>query len=105
MPIMEISVIPVGTKATSISQYIADALEVLGKEKEIVYEITATGTIIEASSLEILLDMVKKIHKRALERGPGRVLTSLKIDDRTDKDLTIKRKVEAVKEKLSSSSL
>ena len=100
MPIMEISIIPIGTQATSISQYIADSVMVLSEKKGIIYEITAMGTIIEASSLDILLDIAKKMHQVVLEKGTGRVLTAIKIDDRIDKKLTIKRKVEAVRKKL-----
>jgi len=88
------------TKTTSISHYVADSVTALKEHKGINYEITAMGTIIEAPSLGILLEIAKKMHQVALEKGTGRVLTTLKIDDRTDKVLTIKRKVEAVKEKL-----
>ena len=100
MPIMEISIVPIGTQTTSISRYIADLVRVLREEKEINYEITAMGTVIEAPSVGILLDTAKRMHQVALEKSPGRVLTAIKIDDRIDKELTIKGKVEAVREKL-----
>lgn len=100
MPIMEINIIPIGTKTISISQYVAESVSILKEEKGIHYEITAMGTIIEASSMDILLDIAKKMHYLVLKKGTSRVLTTIKIDDRTDKELTIKRKVEAVKEKL-----
>ena len=100
MPIMEISILPVGTHELSISRYIADSVMVLRERKDVIFEITAMGTIIEASSIDILLDLAKKMHQVALQKGTGRVLTTIKIDDRTDKKLTIERKVEAVREKL-----
>ena len=100
MPVMEISIIPLGTKTTSISQYIADSVSVLKEEKGIDYEITAMGTIIEFPSLDLLFELAKKIHQVALKKGVGRVFTTIKIDDRIDKRVTIKGKIKSVKDKL-----
>ena len=47
MAIAEISVVPLGTKTPSVSRYVARAIKVLEKQKEVKYEITAMGTIIE----------------------------------------------------------
>jgi uncharacterized protein YqgV (UPF0045/DUF77 family) len=38
MAIVEISVIPLGTKTPSVSRYVADALRILEKEKGIKFE-------------------------------------------------------------------
>ena len=46
MAIAEISVVPLGTKTPSVSQYVARAVKVLEQEKNIRYEMTAMGTII-----------------------------------------------------------
>ena len=73
MPIMEINIIPLGTKTPSVSKYIADALRVLGKEKNIIYELTAMGTIVETDSLDLLLTLAKKMH-RAVSRGERRAV-------------------------------
>jgi uncharacterized protein (TIGR00106 family) len=97
MPIMEISVIPVGTKTTSISEYVAKALEVLEKEEEIKYELTSMGTIVQAASIERLFDLAKKMHHSVFEHGAIRAVTTIKIDDRRDKELSIKGKIDAVK--------
>ena len=96
MPIMEISIVPLGTKKASVSKYIADALQVLKKEKNVKYQLTAMGTIIEASSLDKLLDIAKRMHKTVLSRDVDRVVTTLKIDDRRDKSLTIEGKLKSV---------
>jgi uncharacterized protein YqgV (UPF0045/DUF77 family) len=45
------------------------------------------------------MDVVRKIHESAFEQGAVRVLTSLKIDDRRDKSLTMEGKKSAVMSK------
>jgi len=96
MPIMEINIIPLGTKTPSVSKYIADALRVLGKEKNIIYELTAMGTIVETDSLDLLLTLAKKMHRAVLSGKINRVVTTIKIDDRKDKKMSIKEKVSSV---------
>jgi len=96
MPIMEINIIPLGTKTPSVSKYIADALRVLGKEKNIIYELTAMGTIVETDSLDLLLTLAKKMHRAVLSGKTNRVVTTIKIDDRKDKKISIEEKVISV---------
>jgi len=96
MPIMEINIIPLGTKTPSVSKYIADALRVLGKEKNIIYELTAMGTIVETDSLDLLLTLAKKMHRAVLSGKINRVVTTIKIDDRKDKKISIEEKVSSV---------
>lgn len=96
MPIMEINIIPLGTKTPSVSKYIADALRVLGKEKNIIYELTAMGTIVETDSLDLLLTLAKKMHRAVLSGKINRAVTTIKIDDRKDKKISIEEKVSSV---------
>ena len=100
MPIMNISIIPVGTKDTSLSRYIAEAEKVLLKEKKIKFQITAMGTIVEAESLDKLLDIAKRMHETFFSLGIKRVVTKIEIDERRDKKISIESKVKAVEEKL-----
>lgn len=100
MPLMCITIIPIGTKSTSLSKYIAKAEEVLLKEKGIKTEITAMGTIVEAESLEKLFKIAQKMHKKVFDLGVKRVITKIEIDERRDKKISIQGKVKAVKEKL-----
>jgi uncharacterized protein (TIGR00106 family) len=99
MAMMEISVLPVGTPTPSLSHYVAGAVKLLQKEKDIKYEVTAMGTIIEGER-EHLLTLAGKMHDSAFTGGVKRVVTTIKIDERLDKPLTIEGKVKAVKEKL-----
>ncbi|MEW6102190.1 MAG: MTH1187 family thiamine-binding protein [Candidatus Omnitrophota bacterium] len=99
---MEISVIPIGTCETSISRYVAKSEEPLAKAKSIKSEVTAMGTIIEAPSLRKLFDIAAKMHNKALSAGARRVFTSLTIDDRLDKKLSIKGKIKSLKNQIQA---
>jgi uncharacterized protein (TIGR00106 family) len=99
MAIAEISVVPLGTKTTSVSQYVARAVKVLEQEKDIKYEMTAMGTIIEGD-LDKILAAVKKMHEGTFGEGVVRVVTTIKIDDRRDKAQGMKEKVDSLKKKL-----
>jgi uncharacterized protein (TIGR00106 family) len=99
MAMMEISILPVGTTTPSISRFVAGAVKVLQKEPGIKYELTAMGTVIEGER-ERLLALASKMHRSAFDAGAMRVVTTIKIDERLDKPLTIEGKVKAVKEKL-----
>jgi uncharacterized protein (TIGR00106 family) len=46
MAIAEISVVPIGAKNPSISQYVARAVKVRQQEKNVKYEITSMGTMV-----------------------------------------------------------
>jgi uncharacterized protein (TIGR00106 family) len=99
MAIAEVSVVPLGTKTPSVSQSVARAVKVLEREKDIKYEITAMGTIVEGD-LDRILAVVKKMHEETFGEGVARVLTTVKIDDRRDKAQGIKEKVDSLKKKL-----
>jgi uncharacterized protein (TIGR00106 family) len=99
MAIAEVSVVPLGTRTSSVSQYVARAVKVLEREKDIKYEMTAMGTIIEGD-LDRILAVVKKMHEGTFGEGIARVLTMVKIDDRRDKTQGMKEKVDSLKKKL-----
>lgn len=100
MPIMEISVVPVGTEEASVSKYIAEVVKVLKREKNINYKLSAMGTIIEADSIEKLFEIGRKMHQVPFKKGVERVVTSIKIDDRKNKKISINGKVNSVNKKL-----
>ncbi|HUL31291.1 MAG TPA: MTH1187 family thiamine-binding protein [Thermodesulfobacteriota bacterium] len=102
MAILQISVVPIGTRETSLSAYVADCIRVLKKEK-IRYELTSMGTNIEGD-LKDLFRIALKMHQTPFRKGALRVLTTLKIDDRRDKKGTLKGKTRAVENKLRRKS-
>jgi uncharacterized protein (TIGR00106 family) len=102
MAIIDISVVPVGTGKPSVSDYVAGAVKLLQKEPGIKYELTAMNTIIEGD-LSKLLALAQKMHDSAFDAGAKRVVTTIRIDERRDKPLTIQGKIKAVKDKLGRS--
>lgn len=99
MAIMEISVVPLGTETASVSRFVAKALEVLKGEENVRYQLTPMGTIIEANSTEKLLDIAGKMHSVVFDDKIKRVVTTIKIDERRDKELTMNGKIKSVEEK------
>lgn len=101
MVVAEISVIPLGTGSTSVSDYVARAVEVL-KKRGTKYQLTAMCTLVEGG-LEEVLEAAREMHEAVLEAGARRVLTTVKIDDRRDRPLSLEGKVKSVEEKLGES--
>lgn len=93
--IARIQIVPLGTATTSLSRYVAACLDVVKQAKDISYQITAMGTIIQGP-LERILELTQKMHEVPFTMGATRVSTSLDIDDRRDKPQTIEGKVKAV---------
>ena len=94
MAMVEVSIVPVGTGGPSASEYVARALKVLEAEPDLTYELTAMGTIIQGE-LDRLLNVVSRMHETAFDSRVKRVVTTIKIDDRRDKPLTIGGKIDS----------
>ena len=99
MVIAEVSVVPVGTKTPSVSDYVAKAIKALSEEKRVKYQLTAMGTLLEGE-LDDVLGAAKKMHQCLFDEEIKRVVSTIKIDERHDKSLTIGYKVESVMKKL-----
>jgi uncharacterized protein (TIGR00106 family) len=100
MPIAQLTVVPLGTATTSLSDYVAPiekAIEATG----IKYLLTPMSTILEGSIGEIMA-AVMAAHEAAFAAGAGRVSTSLVLDDRRDKPTSMEHKVEVVRGKMKS---
>lgn len=101
MAIAEITIVPVGTGSSSVSSFVIDTIK-LAKSTGLKLEITSMGTNIEGP-LEDILAVAQAMHQRCLSTGADRVFTSIKIDDRKDKPVTIEGKrarvVEGLKKK------
>ncbi|MBE3587571.1 MAG: MTH1187 family thiamine-binding protein [Thermoanaerobacteraceae bacterium] len=99
MAVVEVTVIPIGTGSASLSAHVARCVQVLHDAREVKYQLTPMGTIIEGE-LDRILPLVRRMHEVPFEQGTGRVVTTIRIDDRRDKTLTMAGKVSAVEEKL-----
>ncbi len=71
------------------------ALNVLEKNN-VKFKTNAMSTVIETEDLETLFKIVEEAHKAVLKSGAKRVITELKIDDRGDKNVTMKSKLKSV---------
>jgi len=99
MAIAEISVVPLGTETPSVSKYVARAVKILQQEKDVKYEITPMGTIIEGD-LDKIIAVVRKMHEGTFGEGVVRVLTTVKIDDRRDRAQDMKDKLNSLRREL-----
>ncbi len=98
MAVAEVVITPLGTGSPSLSAYVAKVHGVL-RESGLKYQLTPMGTIIEGPVDEIFA-VTRRMHEVLFAEGVKRVVTSLRIDDRRDKELTMEGKVRAVEEKM-----
>lgn len=100
MVVCEVSIVPLGTATPSLSSYVASCVKVLAEAGNIRYQLTPMGTILEGE-LDEVLAVIRKMHDQPFLQGAQRVLTTIKIDDRRDKEITMAGKVAAVEERLA----
>ncbi len=99
MAIVEVTIVPLGTGSTSVSQYVADCHKVLRDTTDVKWTLTPMSTILEGD-LDQIMTLIRNMHEVPFEKGAGRVSTSIKIDDRRDKEATMEKKLQAVEDKL-----
>lgn len=99
MAIVQVSVIPVGTRSPSISEYVSEVVRVLKEEKDVRFELTSMGTTMEGD-LDKLMGLARRMHEAPFAAVAKRVMTTIVIDDRRDKAQTMEGKVRSVQEKL-----
>ncbi len=97
--IAEITIVPLGTGTTSLSQYVADVEKILSRYTDLKSELTPMSTVVEGS-LDRILEAVREMHETPFLNGAQRVSTRISIDDRRDKEASMKSKIESVKSKL-----
>jgi uncharacterized protein (TIGR00106 family) len=97
---VEIAVTPLGTDSTSLSKFIAQSEKALQKHPNLSYKITGMATEIEGENIDEIFQTLKEMHLAQINQGLKRVQTSIKIDDRRDKQCTLSEKVASVKSKL-----
>lgn len=99
----EISVIPVSRKgSTSMSRQVAAAFHAIRKTKGVRATLTALGTQIEADDIDSVLRAVKAAHAAVKKIGATRIISSIRIDERLDKEQTLEDKIKSVKKELAT---
>jgi uncharacterized protein (TIGR00106 family) len=96
MIVAELSMIPMGT-GTSASRYVRAVHQVL-KESGLLFIPGPMSTSIEAGSMGEIFEVVEKADAVLAEMGAGRIVTTIKIDHRLDKEISIETKMKAIKE-------
>ena len=96
----EISIYPMGTNTTSASFYIAKAIESIQGISGVRYEITPMGTLLEATDMDVISTAVKKMNDTVHNLGVNRTEIIVKIDSRTDKQTSLKGKMDSIKKHL-----
>lgn len=94
--VAELAVVPIGTGDAGVSHYVAACLEILEGRKDLSYQLTPMGTVIEGY-LDAVLEVTRQMHEVPFEKGASRVITTLKVDERRDKPSTMAGKVESVR--------
>jgi len=97
--VAEVTVVPLGTATTSLSRFVAEAEKVLKNFPRLTSMLTPMSTILEGEMDEVL-QAVKAMHEVPFRLGAMRVSTTLRIDDRRDKVISMEGKLAAVKSKL-----
>ncbi|MBS3942700.1 MAG: MTH1187 family thiamine-binding protein [Dethiobacter sp.] len=100
MAVVDVTVLPIGTGATSLSDFVVACqreLKLCGEGLN--FQLTAMGTIIEGD-LDRVLEVIRRLHEVPFNHGAMRVSTTIKIDDRRDKAGTILQKIQSVECKM-----
>ncbi len=98
MALLEISVVPVGTRNASIGDYIAEVTRLCRKAR-VKHRLTDMGTIVEGQPAR-LFSLAKRLHESPFKQGIRRVITTITIDDRRDKRVKLDDKVRSVMARL-----
>jgi uncharacterized protein (TIGR00106 family) len=91
MIVADFTTIPMGT-GTSASQYVQAVQELLN-QSGIKFVAGPMSTSVEASSFEQLFKVIKEANKKLADMGVQRIVTTIHIDYRLDKDITIESKL------------
>ncbi|MDW7650786.1 MAG: MTH1187 family thiamine-binding protein [Bacillota bacterium] len=94
MPILEISIMPIGTDEASFSSYIDKACHVV-ENHGLQYRVTPMATMVEGE-MEKLMDVVRDVHSLPFASGVERVITNVTIDERRDKVMDMEQMVNSV---------
>lgn len=95
--IADFSIIPLGHCESSVGRYVAAAVNAFKNVKGLDFEVTPMGTVLGAEDLDTIFDAVRQAHEAIMAKGIKRVESTLRIDDRRDKQRTMADKVAAVK--------
>ena len=94
MILAQLSIYPIG-EGTSLGRFVKKGVQII-KDSGLKYEVGGLSTAIEASDIDSIFNIVKKIRQAQLDEGANRLVIELKIDDRRDKEATLQSKINSV---------
>ena len=97
----EISIYPIATRTTSVSFYIAKAIESIKDIENLRYSINSMGTVLESVDIDTINRAVKNMTETVHHLGINRVEVIIKIDSRIDKQVKMEEKVESIKKQMN----
>ena len=97
----EISIYPIATRTTSVSFYIAKAIESIKNMDNLKYKINSMGTVLESDDMDVINKASKNMIEIIHHLGINRVEVIIKIDSRIDKQVRMEEKVESIKKQMS----
>ena len=101
MATADVTVLALGRKGASASEYIAEIQRRLARQDRVRFRMHAMGTSLEGSTEDILA-VVGELHAVPFDKGVPRVYTVLKLDERRDRpEQTLDDKVRAVEDRLA----
>ena len=94
----EFSVVPIG-KGESVSEYVAECMKIV-LASGVQYRMNPMGTVLEGSYDDVM-GVIRSCHMRIMEVCT-RAITTVKIDDRRDRENMLRSKIESVERKLGT---
>ncbi len=95
--IVDFCIVPLGV-GVSVSKYIAECEKILSSAG-LSTQLHAYGTNIEGD-WDLVFAAIKKCHEKVHEMGAPRITSTLKFGTRTDREQTMKEKVDSVLQKI-----
>ena len=100
MIVAEISIAPLGAESTSVSQYVAAAVQAL-ETSGLKCSLGPMGTTVEAETVEEVCAALAKAQAAVFELGIERAYTVVKMDERRDSNRASEDMVNAVRENIA----
>jgi uncharacterized protein (TIGR00106 family) len=94
MIVADFSMVPLGS-GTSAAKYIRAVYDLL-RASGVKFVPGPMSTSIETASFEDLFDLIEKANRRFEDMGVQRIITSVNIDYRLDKEISIESKLRAI---------
>ena len=88
------------TRTTSVSFYIAKAIESIQDMKNLTFQINPMGTVLESDNMDTINSATNRMMETVHNLGISRVEVMIKIDSRRDKHVKMKEKLESIKKQM-----